>query len=394
MKPIFYRSITCLIPALCNRFFENLASKFDYTAGKGFKGGLYMRFALVNNKRSEAGPRLKGICPGCKQPVIPKCGAQKIHHWAHKSSNSCDSWWESETEWHRAWKNHFPNDWQEVFLPDEETGEKRIADIYTKDGLVIEFQHSKIKREERISREKFYKNMIWVVDGTNSRNDFAYNRFLKGIDKEHYAPFTSVPEMRGFYYCMFPDLFFPKSWLESSVPVVFDFLGLKEVAELNDPIRMTLYYLYPQPGEMGALFAAIPRSKFTELTTSGKLLGVMNKRLNHFKLKESERKKQREEESKRQQEKFRQQQEELEKQEILNKKLRGKYSKKPRLSSIYSSYVPPWEEEYYLGEEALKERQYSEATDFFKHALELNSYPENKTYIKSAIAKACKMSGN
>ena len=145
-----------------------------------------MRFALINNKRSEAESGLKGICPGCKQPVIAKCGNQKIHHWAHKSNKNCYSWKEKETEWHLSWKNHFPNDWQEVFFTDKETEEKHIADIRTEQGLVIEFQHSFIKPEERLSREKFYKNMIWIVDGTRLKND--YKRFLKGKDD-----FRSIP---------------------------------------------------------------------------------------------------------------------------------------------------------------------------------------------------------
>ena len=67
-----------------------------------------MRFALVKNKRTEAKSELKGICPLCSGEVIPKCGNQRIHHWAHVSNKACDSWLEQETEWHRAWKNNFP----------------------------------------------------------------------------------------------------------------------------------------------------------------------------------------------------------------------------------------------------------------------------------------------
>ena len=66
---------------------------------------------------------------------------------------------ETETQWHRNWKNKFPIVWQEIFLHDEQTGELHIADVRTEHGLVIEFQHSHIKPEERISRENFYK--IW-----------------------------------------------------------------------------------------------------------------------------------------------------------------------------------------------------------------------------------------
>lgn len=125
-----------------------------------------MHFALINNNRVEAQPQLQGLCLCCSQPVIAKCGTHKIWHWAHRSKINCDNWWEPETEWHRNWKNNYPDDWQEISLRDEKTGEKHIADVRTVHNLVIEFQHSHMDPQERTSREKFYKNMVWVVDGT------------------------------------------------------------------------------------------------------------------------------------------------------------------------------------------------------------------------------------
>ena len=92
-------------------------------------------------------------------------GDIKVWHWAHKSKKMCDHWWENETQWHRDWKNCFPEEWQEV-VHFAEDGEKHIADVKTPSGLVIEFQHSAIKPDEQRSRELFYRNMIWIVDGT------------------------------------------------------------------------------------------------------------------------------------------------------------------------------------------------------------------------------------
>ena len=90
-----------------------------------------MKYALVDNQKKEAEKGLKGLCPICQQPVIAKCGKFKINHWAHKSLEHCDNWWENETEWHRQWKNTFPVEWQEIVAIDEKTGEKHIADIKT-----------------------------------------------------------------------------------------------------------------------------------------------------------------------------------------------------------------------------------------------------------------------
>src|SRR6187549_789206 len=101
-----------------------------------------MKFALVDNNKTEAIEGAKGICPICDSEVIARCGKVKINHWAHKAIRNCDPWWEPETEWHRSWKNNFPAEWQEYSFIDEQTGEKHIADIHTNDRLVMEFQHS------------------------------------------------------------------------------------------------------------------------------------------------------------------------------------------------------------------------------------------------------------
>ncbi len=178
-----------------------------------------MRFALVENIRSEAISGQHGVCPFCRQPVIAKCGRKRISHWAHKANYVCDRWWESEEEWHRTWKSFFPADWQEKRCSNED--EWHVADICTDYGLVIEFQHSHLSETERETRENFYGNMIWVVDGTRLKND--YKRFRKGImDLDS----TGVSNPRRV---------FPDSWIASSKPVIFDFRKLR-----NDDLLVCL----------------------------------------------------------------------------------------------------------------------------------------------------------
>jgi competence protein CoiA len=133
-----------------------------------------MRFASVNGEKVEAQPKSKGVCLHCGSEMIAKCGRVKVWHWAYKGNLLCDHWWESETDWHRDWKSYFPNEWQEISQVDPNTGEMHIADVKTPHGLVIEFQHSPIKLEERFSREQFYKDMIWIVDGKRSELDESY----------------------------------------------------------------------------------------------------------------------------------------------------------------------------------------------------------------------------
>lgn len=94
-----------------------------------------------------------------------------MHHWAHLGRRNCDPWWENETAWHRNWKNRFPEHCREIChtAPD---GEIHIADIKTPTGIVIEVQHSGMTDAERLSRESFYGNLVWVVDGSAFRENF------------------------------------------------------------------------------------------------------------------------------------------------------------------------------------------------------------------------------
>jgi competence protein CoiA len=151
-----------------------------------------MKFSLVNWQRQETQPSLSDKCPVCDQPTVAKCGEVKIWHWAHKGRRICDRWWEIETEWHRAWKGQFPEDWQEV-VHKADSGEKHIADVKTDKVWVIEFQHSLLGPEERRSRDAFYPKLVWVVDGARRKRDSEQFRkaFIRGG-----APHGFNPQIR------------------------------------------------------------------------------------------------------------------------------------------------------------------------------------------------------
>jgi|GEM_PF-940399 len=121
-----------------------------------------MEFALSeNNQRISAIPHIKGFCPICKTPMIPKCGKVYANHWAHKSRSNCDPWWENETQWHRQWKENVHTDFREVVI--EKNGVKHIADVQLPSGIIFEFQRYPLSIDERQAREKFYDKMIWVI---------------------------------------------------------------------------------------------------------------------------------------------------------------------------------------------------------------------------------------
>lgn len=217
-----------------------------------------MKFALVDSQKIEASKGLKGLRPSCGSELIAKCGTRKINHWAHKGARNCDPWWEPETEWHRNWKDKFPIEWQEKIQFDEHTNEKHIADIFTENNLVVEFQHSHIDAKERQAREKFYKNMVWVVDGTRLQRD--YPRFQKRIGE------FKLTSQRGVYAVEFPDEVFPKNWLESSVPVIFDYCGLAE--NETDQCKSLLWCIVPQINSLNAIIVAFQKSDFVQIVKS------------------------------------------------------------------------------------------------------------------------------
>jgi len=197
-----------------------------------------MLTADINGNRSRPLPGAVGACPFCHSEMIPRCGEVRVHHWAHKSKADCDPWWEPETDWHRNWKNEFPLRWQERIFEDDATGERHIADVHTLAGLTVEVQHSHLDPAERRAREAFYKNMLWIVDGSR----------LEGNRKKISEWQNSLVEIiqgqtkTNLFLTDKADELFPKDWLESPAPVCFDYMGPK--ADLSSTPQ-PLFLLYP-----------------------------------------------------------------------------------------------------------------------------------------------------
>lgn len=127
-----------------------------------------------------------GVCPGCDDKLIAKCGELVIHHWSHYARPDCDNWFEPETDWHRGWKAHFSPRQVEVVI-----GPHR-ADVVAR-STVLEFQHSGISTTEIRERESFYTQavgrMAWVFDA---------NDFREHLDFRFKKTWTDLPPMIGF----------------------------------------------------------------------------------------------------------------------------------------------------------------------------------------------------
>lgn len=210
-----------------------------------------MRFSVVNGQKKEAEKGLVGVCIGCGQTMIPKCGPIKVKHWAHKAKCVCDHWWENETEWHRTWKNNFPIKWQEVRQKAND-GEWHIADVKTDKECAIEFQHSFLKQEERQARNTFYgKNFVWVVDGLTRKNDRSnFESVLKG--SKQISPNIPVVQLQS----QVNDCAILRDWSECSALVFFDF----------GP-EFPLWCLLPKSSQGRQYLLPVPRHQFVALHT-------------------------------------------------------------------------------------------------------------------------------
>lgn len=114
----------------------------------------------------------RAACPLCLDPVLAKCGNIKVNHWAHLSCD-CDTFKQSETEWHIKWKQLFPTNQQECVM--KKNGITHRADVKT-NTKIIEFQKSSISVDQITDRERFYGNMVWVVDVSDFCENFRFSR--------------------------------------------------------------------------------------------------------------------------------------------------------------------------------------------------------------------------
>jgi hypothetical protein len=143
-----------------------------------------MLFATVNAEKVEAKPKSSGICPLCERNVFSKCGEINVWHWSHQKDESCDSWYEPETEWHKNWKLAFGKEYCEIIITKE--GVKHIADIQTKDSVIIELQNSPIQKPVIRRRERFYgERMLWLVNGIHFKQNFRISSLRLEGDEDY-----------------------------------------------------------------------------------------------------------------------------------------------------------------------------------------------------------------
>ena len=186
--------------------------------------------------------------------MIGNHGEIKVPYWRHKSGGQCDPWWENETRWHRSWKDMFPLAWQEV-VHHAADGERHIADVKTPVGLVLEFQYSYIKPAEVRSREAFYKELIWVVNGWRRSGD----QFSLPSTWQNAAMISENSPVRRVHSKSTPLL---RDWGGSHARVFFDFHDKNERDTADDD--RTMWWLSSIGDNEWSYVAPYPRSVFVE----------------------------------------------------------------------------------------------------------------------------------
>ncbi len=189
-----------------------------------------MIWALVENKRVEAIPKTKGICPLCGVQVISKCGTVNVWHWSHSTGENCDAWYEPESFWHKHWKLTFGMNNSEIGIT--KNNKKHFADILTNENVVIELQNSPIPKPIIREREDFYgERMLWLINGDKFKENLSSKDFWEDQD---YLEQMSLPHPPVRWIRSSPEIekgpngeFFKwnhprKSWADVRRPVFID----------------------------------------------------------------------------------------------------------------------------------------------------------------------------
>ena len=129
--------------------------------------GIFDKTQLHINKYCKNIHQNKVMCSACNNILVAKKGNINMHHYAHDKNTNCvikrDK--DCKTAWHILWQNIAKPEFLEKYINND--GKIHIADVINEKNMIIEIQHSNLSQEEIEKREKFYDNMIWILDGND-----------------------------------------------------------------------------------------------------------------------------------------------------------------------------------------------------------------------------------
>ncbi len=133
-----------------------------------------MVIALCARERREAEPqpKLRGACRACSKEVTAKCGKHVVWHWSHLATTHCDPWVGAGNTVAPRLEGLFPQGLAGGASP--RTGYRRTSHCGRQNTAWPCGRVSSIPRSTQTrmrAGERFYGNMIWVVDGCRLPSD-------------------------------------------------------------------------------------------------------------------------------------------------------------------------------------------------------------------------------
>ncbi len=198
---------------------------------------------------------------------------QEIEIIANGEELKLTRFYPGETAWHSDWKKAFPISYREVTFMNKTLGQYHRADVHTPCGTTIEFQNSPLSLAEMKSREAFYPNLVWILNGKKFKgfkilkhlpdvNDIRLAEFefrnranlsmvrradiLMGIQNPkpltfHHPELRTIPLTSHLYsFCWrFPH----RVWYEATCPIIID-LGGHFLYQLKQRTQFSGNYAY------------------------------------------------------------------------------------------------------------------------------------------------------
>lgn len=144
--------------------------------------GAKMLYAVTNDvQKIRPHKNVRGLCPHCRGPLIPKCGQIKIHHWAHKEAKGCP-YSSGMTPWHYGWLERFDNHPQDGWEVEYFFNSIRFDAFNPKKMQAVEFKRSidleYIKTKISICRNEGIK-LLWLISPHPFKNFVYTENFMR-----------------------------------------------------------------------------------------------------------------------------------------------------------------------------------------------------------------------
>jgi len=156
-----------------------------------------MRIALVDGVRRVPTPGAKGICTGCGEELVAKCGQVNAWHWAHLPASECP-YKDDHSVWKNVWKGFFPDEQVERWI----NGVR--VDIVGKGNIYIMLCDTSPSPEEAEKMEDLFGDKLaWILNGNGILGQKGLSLRKKSGDfpNSNYRTFRWKHARRSLAFC-------------------------------------------------------------------------------------------------------------------------------------------------------------------------------------------------